>query len=295
MHKNVIPIVVLHRNEFSNLFSMLDSINVTTKIPYRVFVVDNASSVADREMHFQRLVNTPNVTVIRSSRNNWVLGFNEALRHSDWPEEAPYYVFSDADIVLPMQIKGAECWLSYLIQQMNSYACIGKLGMSLRTDDIDNPVLKESVNRQKQRFLRNPRIGSNIIAPVDTTLAIYRPDFFLGRKFGFSVGHASLTRPHYYTCRTDPEVEAVHLGWYQKSSLPLDGELLSEKIRCFAKFGGYIEPEILQRCRSVDRVFYKIVRPLSLLLWGGNVVFSNLRYLVSKFPRNVNVLQAACR
>jgi hypothetical protein len=295
MHKNVIPIVILHRNEFESLFFMLDSIMAATKIPYRIFVVDNASSVIDREAHFHRLENIPNLKLIRSSRNNWVLGFNEAMRHPDWPADAPYYVFSDADIVLPAVVNGAECWLSYMVQQMSTYACIGKLGFSLRTDDIDNPVLKESVNRQKQRFLGNPRIGSNIIAPVDTTLAIYRTDFFLGRTFEFSVGHASLTRPHYYTCRTAPEVEAMHLGWYQKSSLPLNGALLSEKIRCFAKFGGYIEPEILQRCRSVDRIFYKIVRPLSLLFWGSNVVFSNLRYLISKFPRNVNALQAACR
>lgn len=295
MHKNVIPIAILHRNEFHSLFSMVESINVATKIPYRIFVVDNASSVADREAHFERLTKIPNVTLIRSRRNNWVLGFNEALRHPDWPAEAQYYVFSDADIVLPTYVNGSECWLSYLVQQMNSHACIGKLGMSLRTDDIDNPVLKDSVCRQKQRFLQNPRIGNNIIAPVDTTLAIYRTDFFLGRMFGFSVGHASLTRPYYYTCRTTPEVEAVHLGWYQKSSLALDGALLSEKIRCFAMFGGYIEPEVLQRCRVVDRIFYKVMRPLSLLFWGSNVVFSNLRYLIAKFPRNVNVLQAACR
>lgn len=295
MKNTAIPIVILHRNEFVSLFRMIDSIIGATRMPYRLFVVDNASSVPERAAHFAALRAIPGLTLIESPRNNWVLGFNEALRHPDWPANAPYYVFSDADIVVPSEVPDAGCWLQYLVKQMNANACIGKLGMSLRTDDVDNVLLKQSVTRQKERFMRNPRIGANMIAPVDTTLAIYRNDFFLWKEFRFSVGHASLARPHYYTCRTDTAVEAVHLGWYENSRLPMEGALLSEKIRCFAKFGGYIEPEVLASCQSDDRLYYKVMRPLSLAFWGSKVVLSNLRYLISKFPRNINVLQAECR
>lgn len=290
-----IPIVILHRNEFGNLFRMIDSISSSTNVSYRLFVVDNASSVADRDVHFSALSAIPGLCLIKSKKNNWLLGFNEALRHPKWPTDARYFIFSDADIVVPSSVPGAYCWLEYLIKQMDTNACIGKLGVSLRTDDIDNDVLKLSVEKQKARFLTNPKIGENMIAPVDTTLAIYRKDFFIGRQFHFSIGHASLARPYYYTCRTDTSVEAVHLGWYQHSSLPMRGELLSEKIRCFAKFGGYIEPEVLRNCRIGDRLYYQFLRPLSLAFWGCNVAFSNLYYVVSKFPRNINVLQAKCR
>ena len=295
MKNSAIPIVILHRNEFASLFRMIDSIIASTRVPYQLFVVDNASSVPDRSAYFASLRAIPQLTLIESPQNNWVLGFNEALRHPAWPVDAPYYVFSDADIVVPADVPGALCWLQYMVCQMDTNACIGKLGMSLRTDDIDNVLLKESVSRQKERFMRNPRIGDNMISPVDTTLAIYRTDFFLGQRFSFSVGHASMARPHYYTCRTNTAVEAVHLGWYEQFRLPMEGALLSEKIRCFAKFGGYIEPEVLAGCRSGDRLYYKLMRPLSLAFWGSKVVWSNLRYLISKFPRNINVLQAECR
>lgn len=274
---------------------MIDSIIATTRVPYQLFVVDNASTVPECAAHFASLRAIPQLTLIESPRNNWVLGFNKALRHPAWPTAAPYYVFSDADIVVPSEVPGEGCWLTYLVRQMNAHACIGKLGMSLRTHDIDNVLLKESVTQQKARFMGNPRIGGNIIAPVDTTLAIYRTDFFLGQRFSFNVGHASLARPYYYTCRTDPAVEAIHLGWYEQFRLPMEGELLSQKIRCFAKFGGYIEPEVLQRCQREDRLYYKFMRPLSLAYWGANVVLSNLRYLISKFPRSINLLQAECR
>lgn len=165
MNNNAIPIVILHRNEFESLFRMIESITTSTRFPYRLFVVDNASNLPERDTHFSRLRAVPGLTLIESSRNNWVLGFNEALGHPSWPATAPYYVFSDADIVVPGNPPGSACWLQYLVDQMNTHACIGKLGMSLRTNDIDNEILKESVTRQHARFMRNPRIGTNIIAP----------------------------------------------------------------------------------------------------------------------------------
>lgn len=295
MHLSAIPIVILHRNEFASLFQMLDSIRKNTKYPYKIFVVDNNSSTASKSEELTKIRLMPDVTLIESNVNNWVLGFNLALKHEDWPSDAMYYIFSDSDIVLPDLSADKICWLEHMVQQMNLHACIGKLGISLRVDDIDNEVLKEDVVRQSDRFNKNPKIGDNVIAPVDTTLAIYRKNFFIGESFRFSVGHASLARPYYYTCRTSDMVKAKHLGWYKETSLDLNGVFLKEKIRCFAKFGGYIEPSVLNVCSRADKYFYKIVRPFSLMYWGARVLILNARYLFSRFPRHVNELQSECR
>lgn len=79
--------------------------------------------------------------------------------------------------------------------------------------------------------MRGPKVDELIMAPVDTTLAIYRKDLFVMNKF--IPGHATLVKPYYYVFRTPKVYQAKHLGWrkYQKQ--------LEEKIICFTK---YIDP-----------------------------------------------------
>lgn len=290
-----VPIVILHRNEFDNLELMLASIVGHTRYPHVLFVVDNASSRPDSRGRLNLIAAKYGATVIQSPRNNWVFGFNVALAHPGFPLLSSYYVFSDADIVLPPPDPEGRCWLGYLVGEMDQHACIGKLGMSLSVDDIDNVMLKHDVLQQRARFDRHPRIGTNVIAPVDTTLAIYRPDFFVGSRFRFSVGHASLARPYYYTCRTPSHVAARHLGWYEAHRITLDDVALTEKIRCFAKYGAYIEPALLKRCPRADSLYYRLVHPLAIVYWGVRVALSNLSYLARHFPRRTNLLQYRCR
>lgn len=291
----VVPIVILHRNEFDNLELMLASIVEQTRYPYAVFVVDNKSSRADSAARLEYIAAAYGATVLSSPRNNWVFGFNVAVGHSSFPLASKYYVFSDADIVLPVTDLAGKCWLEHLVDQMDQHACIGKLGISLAVDDIDNVMLRHEVVAQRARFDQNPKIGDNVIAPVDTTLAIYRPDFFIGDRFRFSVGHASLARPYYFTCRTARPVEARHLGWYESHRIDLDDTALTEKIRCFAKFGAYIEPALLKRRGTADKLYYRLVHPLAILYWGARVALTNLVYLAKHFPRRVNILQYNCR
>jgi hypothetical protein len=293
--RSAVPIVILHRNEFDNLELMLASIVAHTLHPYSIFVVDNNSSRADSAERLDRIAAGYSATVIRSNRNNWVFGFNIALAHPQFPLQSTYYVFSDSDIVVPPVDQAGRCWLGYLTEQLDQHACIGKLGMSLAVGDIDNSMLRNDVLKQRARFDQNPRIGANVIAPVDTTLAIYRPDFFVGSRFGFSVGHASLARPYYFTCRTPEHIEARHLGWYEAHRIDLDDAALTEKIRCFARYGAYIEPALLKRCPRRDSLYYRVVHPMAILYWGTRVAVSNLCYLVKHFPRRTNLLQYQCR
>jgi glycosyltransferase involved in cell wall biosynthesis len=295
MKKTLVPIAILHRNEPDNLALMLESISVNTRYPHKVFVVDNCSDPEVIGDKLEMLQQQYGFVFIRSSRNNWLLGFNAAIAHDAWPRDAQYCVLSDSDIVLPSIEESSECWLTHMVSQMEAHACIGKLGIALRTDDIDNTSIKETVRKRESRFRRYPQIGANYIAPVDTTLALYRHNFFVGRKFRMRIGHASLARPYFYTCRTSDEMQARHLGWYSKTSIQTSSKVLSEKVRCFARYGAYIEKETLKAAEVADRIYYKVVHPLARCYWGIAVLLNISVFLVSRYPRSINEIQAQCK
>lgn len=286
-----IPIVILHRNDLINLEIMLRSIKENTKWQYDLFLVDNNSSYGKDKL--LELTLQYNVKAIFSDKNDWLLGFNRVLKHKDWQDEYPYYIFSDCDIEVPAL--GENCWLTRMLAEMDQNACIGKLGISLSTKGIDQGEIFEKVITQEAIFDKQPKIGTNFIAPVDTTLAIYRKDFFVFKKFKFSVGHAALARPYYYTCRTSREIECRHLGWYNRGITNHTDDQLPEKIKCFAKYAAYIEPAVLAKADLSLRLYFKVVKPLAKIKWGILVYFQVLMYYIKNFPRNINKLQNQLR
>lgn len=288
---NRIPIVILHRNDVINLEIMLKSIYENTNYNYDLFLVDNNTSVGME--HLLILAERYNINIILSKKNNWLLGFNLVFKHEKWRDDYPYYIFSDCDIEVPSL--GTKCWLTRMIAEMDQNACIGKLGLSLSVKGIDKGDIFEKIIEQEAQYDKQPTIGSNRIAPVDTTLAIYRKDFFVYNKFKFSVGHATLARPYYYTCRATREMECRHLGWYNRGITNNTEELLPEKIKCFAKYAAYIEPAVLKRADFSVRLYFKIVKPFAKIRWGLNVSLQLFIYYVKNFPRNINKLQNQLR
>jgi len=147
------------------------------------------------------------------------------------------------------------------------------------------------------RFLQGDTIGTNIIAPVDTTMALYRSDVFVN-KFRFSVGHASLVKPHYYVCRTKPTVSAVHLGWdYYPGGGPqaYDDTRLWKKAVTFSRFGAVVAPAILMRFAIHRRVMLWAVQLAARAYFGLRVASLMFVYLLRHFPRALNEIQAARR
>lgn len=292
-----IPICILHKDEPEFLFQMVSSIMENTYLEYSLFIVDNNSQLSESLAMLKKLSLNKNITIIYSRKNDWILGFNLALKSSSWPLMWEYAVFSDSDIIVPQPVDGV-CWLSHLVQQMDSNACIGKLGLPLKISDLpDDLLIKGDVYANELRFYSGEKIGSNYISPVDTTLAIYRRDFFVTEEFKFSVGHASLARPYYYTCRCRREFEAVHLGWYKKP-IKFDSSAnvqLSGKIRCFALYAAYVEPKILKGAKFSDRLFFKLVKPIAYIFWSTLILLKISLYILSRFPRRLNEKQFRAR
>lgn len=290
----LIPIVIIHKDEPEALDAMLTSIRKNTNYPHQIFIVDNASRLAEARDYLRKLSSHQEYSLILNKSNNWVLGFNLAFKHKEWPKGCPLMVFSDCDIVVPTSSENELCWLSYLKQQMDTHACIGKLGLSLMVDDLDESELNQKIIKREASFDKSAAIGTNTICGVDTTLAIYRNDFFMMEDFKFSIGHASVARPHYYTCRVSRKYQAKHLGWYKKQDA-LSRHYLQEKILCFAKYAAYIEPEILSEALWRYRYYFKIVSSLAKIFWAARVLITVFLYYLKCFPRDMNPLQNSAK
>lgn len=286
-----IPVVILHRDEAPFLRQMVDSIRRHTFTPFRLFVVDNQSTLPESTALLDEL-ESDGAVVIRNRQNRWVLGFNAVLNHPKFDRNAPYFVFSDGDVLVPEPDGTGKCWLNRLVGLMDETACAGKIGLALDLSPIiDRPELRHVV-RDEQYYAAGPRIGKLVVAPVDTTLAIYRPNTFIMDEFRFLPGHKSLMRPYLYSLRTTADFSAIHLGWQDYGN---PAKRVHEKIRCFARFGGQIDQVTLAMSGLRDRLYYRIAGPIWRALWGSAVAYHWLRYIAKRFPRDLNELQARAR
>lgn len=290
-HDGPIPIVVLHRDEPGFLLETVAAIRQRTSVDYQLFVVDNHSVTPEASAALEQLA-SDDVEVILNRHNRWVMGFNSALAHERFNHEAAYYVFSDSDIVVPDRDASGSCWLTRLIELMKRTACAGKIGLSLHLGTLKERKDLAHIYREEIAYASGPLIGNLIVAPIDTTLAIYRRDLFVMNEFRFLPGHKSLLRPYYYCLRTPLDFSATHLGW-ENYGKPRDDD--GEKIRCFARFGGFVDHTTLAQASIADRIYYRVLGPLWRSVWGLVVAWHWFTYILRRFPRGLNELQAKAR
>ncbi|MBU3612840.1 glycosyltransferase [Polynucleobacter sp. MG-27-Goln-C1] len=296
LDKKIIPIVLLHHDQADVLLRAVKLIHERTIYPFRIFIIDNNSPDSeDLRNTFQILEAEFQAQIIHNSKNNWIYGFNLALDHPAWPQ-SQLYAFSDADIYVPLSINGV-CWLTHLAQEMNSYCAIGKLGLALDHENLKgNPSLVRSLGIEES-YLRGPKIGSNIVAPVDTTMALYRSDYFI-TKFRFQIGHASLAKPQYFTCRTGDDFKAVHVGW---DYYPNNGAQSYSPIKqwnkslAMVRAGAYVAPELMGEFRPLQRIFLLVIQFGIRSLHAFKVSALMFWYLAMHFPRRINEIQAGVR
>lgn len=292
----MIPIVLLHHNQPNVLLRSIEHIYTKTKFPYRLFVVDNSSKRDGQVQDALKIAAEKfGACVIINPKDNWIYGFNLAIQNERWPK-SDYYVFSDADIIVP-DLGLKICWLEYLVNQMNEHCCIGKLGLSLDLSNLkSNPTLIRTLAIEK-KYMQGPKIGTNVVAPLDTTMAIYRKDFFI-TEFKFQIGHASLAKPHYYTCRTSSLVTAIHVGWDFYPGAGLTANTIDQqwkKALAFCLMGAQVAPELIEQFSIFQRHFLKFMMSLIRSAHGAKVAVLMFMYLVKRFPRKVNSIQAKVR
>jgi len=117
-----------------------------------------------------------------------------------------FYVLTDCDVI-------PDCpadWMKILYKALNKFKQFTKAGLGLRIDDIpDCYSRKKAVIAWERKFWKNS-VGREVYrAPVDTTLALYRPG----------------TRYTLKAVRIGGKYQARHLPWYQDSAHPTAEDL----------------------------------------------------------------------
>jgi glycosyltransferase involved in cell wall biosynthesis len=292
MENKKIPIVILTKDNPKLLRLTISSILRRTRYAFHIFIVDNKSKNLQQHELLEALDKHEKVTVIYNDKNQWILGFNKAFAYYENHEEfnQKYAVLSDDDIIVP-PYKSKKCWLTYLVDKMDENIFLGKIGLCLDTSYIKLKL--PEIYKIEKKYMQGPFIGDLIIAPVDTTMAIYRKDIFLTNSFKMVPGHASIIKPYYYICRTDKKFSAIHTGWinYQKGQTPK----VDEKIICFTKYAAYVNAYELQNASLKARIFYHTLRFPYKFFWFLKVIFYWARFFCTNFPRNYNQIQSKYR
>ncbi len=291
-----IPLVLLHHGQPDVMLRALECIALNTRRAYRLFVVDNSSEPSATLSQALLIAKEKyGAVVIHNPRNNWIYGFNLALEHPEWPVST-FYAFSDADVLVPA-MPGEKCWLTVMEAEMTQHRCIGKLGLSLDLSSLAvNPALRDTYEAEK-RLLTGETIGTNIIAGVDTTMALYRNDFFIG-KFRFRIGHQSLNRPYYFICRTSTELSAIHVGWdFYPSASPQAHSIERQwrKAMAMCKMGTWVAPELVRQFGFCRRLFLRVLQASVRAVHGVKLVGMVLGYVARRLPRKLNEPQSKVR
>ena len=288
-----IPIFIMSHNDLVSLRLCLRALVSRTLRSYRLVIVDNGSTDPKLGRYLDRLACLTRVEIWRNRFNLWVLGLNRAVRAwSRSSSDDALFVLTDCDILVPPPRQGL-CWLTRLETSMERYACVGKLGLSLDLGFIrTRPQFRHTYERERF-FTEGPRIGELVIAPVDTTLAIYRKSLFVSTHPLFIPTHQGLHRPHLYCCRTAPDFQAKHLSWrFYTHRSEVD---VVNKMFCFALLGATVVPAVTESAPFHARCFYFLVRPLARVFWGSIAAGLQAIYLLKTIPRGLNRLQSSRR
>ena len=179
-------------------------------------------------------------------------------------------------------------------EQLDLYPVIGKLGISLdRTILKKNKALNQILLREN-RYNQGLFIGENVIAPTDTTAAIYRRDLFITKEFKLYYGHTSLIKPYYYSCRTGKKLKCEHLGW--KKYLQIMNKQTIKDIRTkawfFCRVNRTIEKPLLNKLPIYERILLQFLAKFFYrLIISVNFLYLWTKYIVRNFPLNYNEIQ----
>lgn len=191
-----IPIIIISFNQLEYLRRQIDFFK---KHGYsNIIIIDNNSTYPPLLDYFERI--KKDVTLYTLEKNLGHLAFWK-VRHIFEKYSKGYYVVSDADIV-PVD----EC-PEYFLNTFRSLLDVAfdrtKVGFSLMIDDIpaSNPN-KNSVEEWESRYWKTKIKTNAYKAEIDTTFALYRPNYDHQLK-------------HFTKAwRADYPLQARHGGWY---------------------------------------------------------------------------------
>lgn len=190
-----VPIIINNRNRLTYLKQMIDQLS---GFGYKnIYILDNQSSYPQLLDYYKEV----KAEVIFLKRN---VGY-KALWETEVFErfKNKHYVYSDPDILLYPDCP--KDFVYQLFQQLSKFTWKEKAGSALSINDIpDSIVLKSEIHKWEQPNWERKLSTEVYDAPVDTTIALYKP-----LAFGNAEECAAI--------RVAGKVTAKHMPWYKNA------------------------------------------------------------------------------
>ncbi|MBI3520537.1 MAG: glycosyltransferase family 2 protein [Bacteroidetes bacterium] len=197
----VVPIIINNRNRYTFLKLMVEQLS---SFGYKhIYILDNDSSYPPLLEYYK----TVNAKVIFLKQNVGYRALWETRIFEQFKNQ--YYVYSDPDILL--QHDCPKDFVYQLYVKLNKYSGKEKAGVALKIDDLPDFYQHKQEAIKNELVYWTKQLEEDVYdAPVDTTLALYKPLAF---------GNAEECE----AIRVGGRLAAQHLTWY------LDSNHLSEE------------------------------------------------------------------
>jgi hypothetical protein len=191
-----VPIIINNRNRFTFLKQMIEQLNTFGYT--NIYVLDNDSSYLPLLEYYKIIP----AKVIYLKQN---LGYRALWKIEIFNQfKNQYYVYSDPDILL--QEDCPRDFVYVLYNNLIKFTHIEKAGVALKIDDLPNHYSNKNEAIKNESVFWQKELEKDVFdAPVDTTLALYKP---------FAYGSAEECE----ALRVGGLLSAHHLTWYQDSS-----------------------------------------------------------------------------
>lgn len=192
-----IPIFLISFNRLSYIQSMIARLEKMGKT--NIIIIDNASSYPPLLEYLKKI---PYKVIYL--KKNW--GYRVFWDCPDFDVYRDnFYILSDPDIE-PVE----ECpndFVERFFLLLKKYPFLRKVGFSLKLDDLPSGgAFSDQVILWEKKFYRNYRKKDDAFyAVLDTTFALYMPDYIATRRFGEAF-------------RTNFPYQARHMPWYKNQS-----------------------------------------------------------------------------
>lgn len=191
-----VPIII---NNYNRLTFLKDLLECLSKRGYtNIHIIDNKSTYPPLLEYYDSCP----YTVYRLKENLGFLAFTKSGLYKKFKNK--FFVYTDSDIYLPDECP--DDFIEYFYKELISHPYMAKVGNALRIDDLpDCYKLKNKVIEWESRFWEKSIGNDRYIAVIDTTLALHKPNFKVGKDY---TGNRM---------RVAGKYTAVHQPWYVDS------------------------------------------------------------------------------
>lgn len=209
-----VPIVINNYNRLTCLKELVEGLEERGYT--NIHIIDNNSTYPPLLDYYKKCQHT----LYLLDKNMGFLAFSKSGIYKKFRNK--FFVYTDSDIYLPKDCPDDIIERYYSV--MCKYPHVAKVGSALRIDDIpDCYALKKKVIDWESRFWEKPLGDDCYEAVIDTTIALYKPNFkvgpgYAGMRIRVAGKYTVIHRPWYIDSNNINEEEQYYINSVQQST-----------------------------------------------------------------------------